>query len=147
MNLGSLEAPAGSRKKRKRLGRGEGSGHGGTSTKGHKGQKARSGGYHKRAFEGGQNPLIRRVPKKGFVSLNQNGFNIVNVGDLNELPAQSVVDLIFLKEQGFVKQVREGLKILGNGDLKVPLKIKANRFSESAQKKIVAAGGSCEVIS
>ncbi len=144
MNLGSLIAPEGARKKRKRLGRGEGSGHGGTSTKGHKGQKSRAGGYHKRGFEGGQMPLMRRIPKHGFVNPFRKTYTIVNVGDLNELPQGSVIDEKLLREQGFVKRDLSGVKILGGGELKVPLVFKLAHFSESAKKKILAAGGTIQ---
>ena len=141
MNLASLKAPEGARKKRKRLGRGEGSGHGGTSTKGHKGQKARAGGYHKRGFEGGQMTLTRRLPKTGFVNIFRKEFAIVNIGDLNEIEKNAVVDEKFLIERGFVKEPLDGIKILGNGELKIPLTFKLTRFSESAKKKIASAGG------
>lgn len=144
MDLGSLIAPAGARKKRKRLGRGEGSGHGGTSTRGHKGQKARAGGFHKRGFEGGQMPLQRRLPKYGFVNIFRKEYAIVNVGDLNELAAGSVVDEKLLKDHGFVKKTLDGIKILGSGDLKVSLTFQVNHISESAKKKIAAAGGKIE---
>jgi large subunit ribosomal protein L15 len=141
MNLGSLKAPVGARKKRKRLGRGEGSGHGGTSTKGHKGQKARAGGYHKRGFEGGQMTLTRRTPKHGFVNPFRKEFAVVNIGDLNDLPKNTLVDEKLLKEKGFVKDEKDGIKILGNGELKVSLTFNIALFSESAKKKILAAGG------
>ncbi|MBI3541406.1 MAG: 50S ribosomal protein L15 [Deltaproteobacteria bacterium] len=148
MNLGNLVATRGARKKRKRLGRGEGSGHGGTSTKGHKGQKARTGGYHKRGFEGGQMPLTRRSPKHGFVNPFTLEIEIVNVGDFNHLKAGTVIDESFLTTQGFVKtrQSTDGIKVLGNGELKVPLIFKLSRFSESAKSKILAAGGKIEGI-
>lgn len=144
MNLGSLQAPAGARKQRKRIGRGEGSGHGGTSTRGHKGQKARAGGFHKLGFEGGQMPLTRRLPKRGFVNFTREVFEVVNVGDLNECKPHAVVDEAFLLEAGLVRQGK--VKILGDGELKVPLTIRAHRFSQSAEKKIVAAGGRFEVV-
>ncbi len=144
MNLGSLEAPTGARKKRKRIGRGEGSGHGGTSTKGHKGQKARAGGYHKTGFEGGQMPLARRLPKFGFTNPFHKEFAVVNVGDLNDLAKETIVDEKFLKEQGYVKKLHDGVKILAGGDIKVPLIFKGTRVSESAKKKIIAAGGRVE---
>ena len=146
MNLGSLKAPKGARKKRKRLGRGEGSGHGGTSTKGHKGQKARAGGYHKRGFEGGQMTLTRRSPKHGFTNPSRKEFAIVNLGDLGALEKNTVVDEAFLASHGFVKNRRDGIKILGNGDFSVPLVFKLAHFSESAKKKIAAAGGTIEGI-
>ena len=146
MNLGNLQAPEGARKKRKRLGRGEGSGHGGTSTRGHKGQKARAGGFHKRGFEGGQMPLIRRLPKRGFFNFARKEFEVVNVKELNLFAAQTVVDLSLLAERGLVRGKREWVKILGEGDLKVPLTVRAHRFSQSAPKKITEAGGKFEVI-
>lgn len=144
MNLGSLEAPAGARKKRKRVGRGTGSGHGKTSTRGHKGQKARAGGYHKRGFEGGQMTLTRRTPKQGFVNIFSKKYAVVNLGDLHEVPQGTVVDLAFLKANGFVKNERDGVKILGNGDIKTSLVFKVSHLSESARKKIEAAGGRIE---
>lgn len=147
MDLGSLQAPAGARKKRKRVGCGEGSGHGGTSTRGHKGQKARAGGFHKRGFEGGQMPLVRRIPKRGFFNFTRKEYAVVNVGDLNELKPQTVVDESFLEEQGFVKPGRGGVKILGDGELRVPLTVRAHTVSEGARKKILAAGGKFERLS
>ena len=144
MNLGNLEAPRGARKKRKRIGRGDGSGHGGTSTKGHKGQKARAGGYHKRGFEGGQMSLTRRLPKHGFTNPFRKEHAIVNVGDLSSLTKGSVVDEAFLMKEGFVHNKRDGIKILGKGDLSTSLTFKKMIFSESAKKKILAAGGTIE---
>lgn len=145
MNLGSLETPPGARRKRKRVGRGEGSGHGGTSTRGHKGQKARAGGYHKRGFEGGQMPLTRRLPKHGFTNPFRKEFAVINVEDLNDLKAGSVVDESLLREAGFVKKKREGIKILGGGELKVSLVVKVPHLSESAKKKILGAGGKIDI--
>ncbi len=144
MNLGSLKAPVGARKKRKRVGRGEGSGHGGTSTRGHKGQKARAGGYHKVGFEGGQMPLVRRTPKKGFFNFARQEYQVLNVGDLNQLAPNSVVDSAFFRAKGY--SAKDKIKILGDGDLKIPLTIHAHRFSQSAQKKITAAGGKIEIV-
>lgn len=144
MNLGSLKAVPGARKKRKRLGRGEGSGHGGTSTKGHKGQKARAGGYHKRGFEGGQMPLSRRLPKHGFVNHFRKEFAVLNVGDLNDITKGTVIDESFLRANGFVKKPLDGIKILGGGELKTSLTFRVNYFSESAKKKILAVGGTIE---
>lgn len=146
MDLGSLVAPRGARKKRKRLGRGTGSGHGKTSTKGHKGQKARAGGYHKRGFEGGQMTLTRRLPKQGFINPFHKSFNIVNVGDLAGIPQGTVVDEAFLRKEGFVKRDLNGVKILGQGDIKTALVFKVGRLSESAKKKILAAGGKIEEV-
>lgn len=146
MNLGSLKAPVGARTKRKRVGRGEGSGHGGTSTRGHKGQKARAGGPKGRGFEGGQTPMIRRLPKRGFFNFHRKVYAIVNVGDLKELPADSVVDHDLLLRQGLINKKRSMVKILGNGDLSVSLVVRAHSFSQSAQKKITEAGGKFEVV-
>lgn len=144
MDLGSLKAPVGARKKRKRLGRGTGSGHGKTSTRGHKGQKARAGGYHKRGFEGGQMTLTRRLPKQGFVNIFSKRYAVVNVGDLGEVPQGTVIDEAFLTSGGFVKKVLHGVKILGGGELKTALVFKVSGCSESAKKKIEAAGGRIE---
>lgn len=141
MDLGSLVAPRGARKKRKRLGRGTGSGHGKTSTRGHKGQKARAGGYHKRGFEGGQMPLVRRIPKQGFVNPFSKEIAIVNVGQLSEVPQGTVIDEAFLRREGFVRRKTDGVKILGGGEIKTSLVFKLALFSESAKKKILAAGG------
>lgn len=145
MNLGSLIAPAGARKKRKRLGRGTGSGHGKTSTRGHKGQKARAGGYHKRGFEGGQMTLTRRSPKQGFTNVFSKKFTIINIADLVDIPQGTVVTPDFLKKEGFVKKMKDGVKILGNGDLKASLTFKDLFVSESAKKKIEAVGGKVEL--
>ncbi len=141
MDLGSLIAPVGARKKRKRVGRGTGSGHGKTSTRGHKGQKARAGGYHKRGFEGGQMPLVRRVPKFGFVNPFRKNYEIVNVGRLSVLPAGTVVTASLLKEKGLAKGRLDGIKLLGEGELKTSLTIDLPLLSASARKKIEAAGG------
>ncbi len=146
MHLGNLQAPVGARKRRKRLGRGEGSGHGGTSTKGHKGQKARAGGYHKRGFEGGQMPLSRRLPKHGFVNPFHKEFSIVNVGDLNVLEKGIVVDEKLLLDRGFIRKLRSGVKILGGGEITVSLSFKMALLSETAKKKIIAAGGTIEEV-
>src|SRR3989338_8894994 len=123
-------SPEHPRKNRKRRGRGDASGHGGTSTRGHKGQKARAGGYHKRGFEGGQMPLSRRLPKRGFFNPFREEFVVVNVGDLNEVKEGSVVDEKFLIEEGFVSKSKN-LKVLGGGDMKIPLVFKLKNFSES----------------
>ncbi|MFO1519756.1 MAG: 50S ribosomal protein L15 [bacterium] len=133
-------------KKKKRLGRGDASGHGGTSTKGHKGQRARSGGYHKLGFEGGQMPLHRRVPKRGFTNVFREEYAVVNVGDLSAFQAGSVVDSKSLIEKGLVRRSRDLIKILGDGDLKVGVTVKAHRFSKSAKEKIEKAGGKAELI-
>lgn len=134
-------APVHPRKRRKRLGRGDGSGHGGTSTRGHKGQKARAGGFHKRGFEGGQMPLLRRIPKRGFTNIFRRAVGIVNLDKLNTLPKGTEVTLALVKEKGWVSNRSEVLKILGQGELKHALVIQADKVSKSAKAKVEAAGG------
>ncbi len=146
MKLHELSPAPGSRKERKRVGRGTSSGTGKTSGRGHKGQNSRSGGGVRPGFEGGQNPLYRRLPKRGFVNPTRKEYALVNVADLNSLAAGTEVTPEFLMEQGMVKNARSGIKILGNGDLTVKLTVKANKFSQSAVEKIEAAGGKTEVI-
>ena len=131
-------------KKRKRVGRG--GKRGGTSCKGHKGQKARSGGYVRIGFEGGQMPLFRRLPKRGFVNPTRKEYAVVNIEDLNSLPAGTEVTPEFLMTNGVVKNAKSGIKVLGNGEVTVKLTVKANKFSQSAIEKIEAAGGTTEVI-
>ena len=142
MNLGSLKPTAGSRKKRKRVGRGDGSGHGGTSCKGAKGQKARSGGGVGHGFEGGQMPLARRLPKRGFRNTFRKEIIAVNIEQLKRFPEGSVIDEDGLLQAGLVKRKGDGIKILGKGDLGHPLSLKVRRVSRSARSKIEAAGGS-----
>ena len=146
MDLSNLKPAPGSVKREKRIGRGEGSGHGGTSTRGHKGQKARSGGFHKRGFEGGQMPLIRRIPKRGFTNIFKKEVGVVNLEKLSGLPKGTEVTLNLAKEKGWVSNKSEALKILGEGQLKHPLTIKAHAFSKSALEKIKKAGGKAQVI-
>lgn len=146
MKLHELSPAPGSRHKRKRVGRGPGSGMGKTSTRGHKGQWARSGGGVRLGFEGGQNPLYRRLPKRGFTNINRKEFAIVNLDDLNRFAAGSEVTPETLLESGIVKNPRDGIKILGDGEINVQLTVKANKFSQSAVEKIQAAGGKTEVI-
>jgi len=146
MKLNELRPPKGARKKRKRIGRGEGSGHGGTSTKGHKGRKARSGGTISPGFEGGQMPLQRRLPKRGFTNPSRKEWTVVNLGDLTAFPEGAVVDVESLKSSGLVRKVAFGVKILGDGEISRPLTIRAHAFSLAAKKKIEAAGGKAEVI-
>ncbi|HYB20437.1 MAG TPA: 50S ribosomal protein L15 [Thermodesulfobacteriota bacterium] len=146
MRLSELKPPEGAKKKRKRIGRGEGSGHGGTSTKGHKGYKARSGGKRSPGYEGGQMPLQRRLPKRGFKNPFRKEWVIVNLRDLAEFPEGTVVDVEKLKASGFVKKAGWGVKILGEGEVTRPLTVRAHGFSLSARKKIEAAGGKAEVI-
>jgi large subunit ribosomal protein L15 len=146
MKLSELRPPEGARKKRKRIGRGEGSGHGGTSTKGHKGYKARSGGKRSPGFEGGQMPLQRRLPKRGFKNPSRKEWSVVNLRDLSAFPDGAVVDVEGMKSSGLVKKVGFGVKILGEGEISRPLTVRAQAFSLSAIKKIEAAGGKAEVI-
>jgi large subunit ribosomal protein L15 len=142
MRLHNLRPRPGARHRVKRLGCGESSGHGKTSGKGHKGQKARSGGSIRLGFEGGQMPLIRRLPKRGFnnAAFHKN-FAIVNLSDLNEFKAGTVVDEKLLRESNLVRGDFVGIKILGDGELKHALKIEADKVSESAKAKIEKAGG------
>jgi large subunit ribosomal protein L15 len=128
-----------------RRGRGHGSGNGKTAGKGHKGQKARSGAPRP-GFEGGQMPLIRRIPKRGFTNRNTKTIVSINVSVLDRFEDGTVIDSELLKNTGIVKNARDGIKILGNGELTKKLQVKANAFSASAKEKIEAAGGSCEVI-
>ncbi len=146
MKLHELSPAVGSTKKRKRVGRGPGSGHGKTATKGHKGANARSGGGVSPHFEGGQMPLVRRLPKFGFVSIFRKEYSIVNVERLNEFDDGTVVDINLLKEHGIIKNSANLIKILGDGDLKKKLIVRANKFSNSAKNKIESLGGRAEVI-
>jgi large subunit ribosomal protein L15 len=146
MKLHELSSETGARHTRKRVGRGVGSGMGKTSTRGHKGQNARSGGGVRPGFEGGQNPLYRRLPKRGFNNPFRKEFAIVNLEELNKFAAGTEVTPEVLMESGIVKNPRDGIKILGNGEITVKLTVKANKFSQSAVEKIQAAGGQTEVI-
>ncbi|SDO95874.1 large subunit ribosomal protein L15 [Paenibacillus sp. yr247] len=146
MKLHELSSATGSRHTRKRVGRGTSSGMGKTSTRGHKGQNARSGGGVRPGFEGGQNPLYRRLPKRGFTNRFRTEYAIVNLEDLNNFAAGTEVTPQVLMENGIVKAPKDGIKILGNGEITVKLTVKANKFSQSAIEKIQAAGGQTEVI-
>ena len=148
MRLGELSPAMGATKERKRLGRGIGSGLGKTSGKGHKGQWARSGGGVRPGFEGGQMPLIRRVPKRGFNNHFRKVYSIVNLSVLESLEVNSVVDIEVLNEKGLIKLVKGsiGLKVLGNGTLTKALTVKAASFSASAKEAIEKAGGKAEQI-
>jgi len=145
MKIEDLKPAPGSTKKTKRVGRGIGSGHGKTSCKGHKGQKARSGGPKGPAFEGGQMPLQRRLPKRGFKNRFTIEYAIVNLKDISKMEGTDIITAETLIEQGIIKDLKNGLKILGEGEIKRPLTIKAHAFSVSATAKIVAAGGKAEV--
>ncbi len=146
MELNNLRPSIGSTKNRKRIGRGTGSGHGKTATKGHKGQKARSGGSIKAGFEGGQMPLQRRLPKRGFTPLDRVVYSLVNISQLDVFETGSVIDILSLVSKGLIKSDRFAVKILGNGDITKSFKVAANKFSQSAKDKIIAAGGSVEEI-
>lgn len=146
MNLHDLTSVPGSTKERKRIGRGHGSGQGKTSGKGHKGQKARAGRGFRPGFEGGQMPLQRRIPKRGFNNIFAKEILAVNVGALNAFEDGAVVDVQALYEAGIIKKACDGVKILSNGTLTKNLTVKANAFSEAAKEKIEAAGGKTEVI-
>jgi len=146
MKLSRLKPPEGSRKKRKRVGRGNGSGHGGTSCKGSKGQNARSGGGVKPGFEGGQMPLSRRLPKRGFYNRFRKDIIAVNLEQLLKFEEGSVVDPDTLLQLGIIKRKGDGVKILGKGDITHPLTLRVNNISRSAREKIEASGGSVEVI-
>ena len=147
MKLHELQPAAGSTTAPRRLGRGVGSGLGKTSGKGHKGAKARSGGGKRPGFEGGQMPLYRRVPKRGFTNIFAKEYTIINVSDLDRLEDGTVVTAELLKEQGMISKIeKDGLKVLGGGELTKKLDVKAAKFSQSAQTAIKAAGGSVEVI-
>ncbi|TMV44074.1 50S ribosomal protein L15 [Paenibacillus mesophilus] len=146
MKLHELSPAPGSKKTRNRVGRGIGSGNGKTSGKGHKGQNARSGGGVRPGFEGGQNPLYRRLPKRGFNNRFRTEYAVVNLSELNQFSAGTEVTPELLLQSGVVKNPKDGIKILGNGELTVQLTVKANKFSQSAVEKIQAAGGTTEVI-
>jgi large subunit ribosomal protein L15 len=147
MDLSNLKPAIGSTKNRKRIGRGPGSGKGKTAGKGHKGQNARSGGGVKAGFEGGQMPLQRRLPKRGFTPLAKKVYALVNLRDLQEhFEAGSMVDLEALGRAGLIKKIHDGVKILADGDIDKALNVKAHKFSKAAVEKIAAAGGTAEVL-
>ena len=141
MNLGTLKPPEGSRKKKKRVGRGDGSGHGGTAGKGAKGQNARSGHSVRPNFEGGQMPLTRRMPKRGFKNPMRRIIAIVNIEQLKGFPQGSLVDRDTLTAVGLVSGRVDGVKVLGNGEINFPLSVNVDKVSDGARKKIEAAGG------
>jgi len=134
------------KKKPKRIGRGSGSGHGKTSTRGSKGQLSRSGAKHRQGFEGGQMPFIRRIPKRGFTPPFKKNFAVVNLDRLSSV-REAVITPDLLMKKGLVRKLRDGLKILGNGEIKRSITVEAHRFSESAKLKIEKAGGKVVVIS
>ena len=146
MRLHELKKPEGSTKAPKRIGRGQGTGQGTTAGRGMNGQNSRSGGGVRLGFEGGQMPLYRRLPKRGFTNHWAKEYAEVNVKDLNKFENGAVVDLDALVQAGLVKQVKDGVKVLGNGELEKQLTVKAEKFSKSAAEKIEKAGGKAEVI-
>ena len=146
MQLNKLQASPGAIKARKRLGRGTGSGHGGTSTRGNKGQRCRSGRRIGRGFEGGQMPLQRRMPKRGFLNFSRQEFAIVHLGDLGVFEAGAVVDLGAMKKAGLVRKHADRVKVLSDGEPGKALTVRAQGFSQKAKEKIEAAGGKAEVI-
>src|SRR5512141_657417 len=141
MRIEDIRPAEGSTKNRKRVGRGVGSGHGKTSCKGHKGQKARSGGTKGAGFEGGQMPLQRRIPKRGFTKIFRKEYAIVNLDDLAKVAGAEPVTPEMLKQKGLINDMKNGLKVLGTGELKSKLTVRAHKFSKSAMEKIQAAGG------
>ncbi len=140
MDLGHLKYAEGSKKRKKRVGRGSGSGHGKTSCRGQKGQKSRSGAKSRPWFEGGQMPLQRRVPKRGFTNVFRREYQVVNVGDLDRVKGEKISPEVLLNAR-MIRKRNVPLKILGNGDIKKPLEVQAHAFSKSAVEKIEAAGG------
>ena len=147
MKLNSIVAPDGAKHDRKRVGRGVGSGLGKTSGKGHKGQNARSGGGVRPGFEGGQLPLFRRLPKRGFKNaLFKTRYAVINLSDLDKFEEGAVVTPELLKEMGLIKKQLDGVKVLANGTLTKKLTVKANKFSDAALREIEKIGGKAEVI-
>lgn len=146
MKLHELKPAEGSRSTRNRVGRGTGSGNGKTAGRGHKGQNSRSGGGVRPGFEGGQNPLFRRLPKRGFTNINRKEFAIVNLDTLNRFEEGTEITPALLIETGVVSSEKSGIKILGNGTLDKKLSVKAHKFSASAKEAIENAGGQTEVV-
>jgi large subunit ribosomal protein L15 len=146
MKLGTLKPPGGSRRKKKRVGRGIGSGHGKTACRGNKGQRSRAGKGIPPGFEGGQMPLQRRVPKRGFTNIFKKKFALVNVRDLNRFGANSIVDVEALRKAGLVGKVHDGVKVLGKGKISIPLTVRVHRVTKGAAEKILAAQGRIEGI-
>jgi large subunit ribosomal protein L15 len=146
MKLHELKTTEGARKKRNRVGRGMSSGNGKTSGRGHKGQKARSGGGTRPGFEGGQMPLFQRLPKRGFTNINKQNYSIVNLETLNRFDEGTEITPELLLENGAVSKLNDGIKILGKGTIDKKLTVKAHKFSSSAKEAIEAAGGKTEVV-
>ena len=146
MRLEELKPNIGAKKKSNRVGRGPGSGNGKTAGKGHKGQKARSGGVKGAGFEGGQMPLQRRLPKRGFTNIFRKEYSVVNLADLEKMSGPDTVTPEALMHKGLIKNLKNDVKVLGMGELKSKLTVRAHKFSKSALEKIQAAGGKAEVI-
>lgn len=145
MNLSQIRKPKGATHARKRVGRGMGSGHGKTSTRGHKGQRSRSGHSMMRGFEGGQMPLHRRLPKRGFTNIFKKQFALVNVEQLGKLGVATITPEVLI-QHGVIRHVQDGVKVLGRGEVATALTVAAHQFSASARQKIEAAGGKVEVL-
>lgn len=146
MKLSEMKAPVGATRESKRKGRGYGSGLGKTAGRGMKGQNSRSGGGVRLGFEGGQMPLYRRIPKRGFTNIWRKEYSVINLADLNRFDEDAVITPEFLLESGVISKLNCGLKVLGGGELEKKLTVKAHKFSKSASEKIEAAGGKAEVI-
>lgn len=146
MKINELSPAEGSRKKRKRVGRGPGSGHGKTCCRGHKGQRSRSGGGVRPGFEGGQMPLHRRLPKRGFTNIFRKEYNILNVEDLNRFEPNALLDAEAFKQAGLIKKIMDGIKLLGAGEITRPVVIRIQKVSKTAKEKVEAAGGKVELI-
>lgn len=146
MKLHELSSPPGSKRRPKRVGRGCGSGHGKTCCRGTKGQKARSGGSIPPGFEGGQMPLIRRLPKRGFTNIFRKSYTFINVRDLNRFESETIVDVDTLLRSGLVKNLGHGIKVLGQGKIAKPLTVRVHKISKVARAKIEKVGGKVEVI-
>ncbi len=146
MKLNELRPAAGSRRARKRIGRGNASGHGTTAGRGNNGHNSRSGGGVRPGFEGGQMPIHRRLPKRGFCNIFKKQIAVINVGDLARFEKDAVVDEALLVSMGLVKGRRDGIKLLGQGDLEYPVTVRVNAVSEGARKKIEAVGGVVETV-
>ena len=146
MKINELSPAEGSRKKRKRVGRGPGSGHGKTCCRGHKGQRSRSGGGVRPGFEGGQMPLHRRLPKRGFNNIFRKEYNILNVEDLNQFEPNAFLDAEAFKQAGLIKKIMDGIKLLGTGEITRPVVVRIEKVSKTAKEKIEAAGGKVELI-
>jgi len=146
MRIHDLAPLKGSKRKEKRVGRGPGSGHGKTSCRGHKGQKARSGGTAPPGFEGGQMPIQRRLPKRGFTNIFKKAFAVVNLRDLGTFEPNTTLDIETLKKAGLVRKGEATVKVLGKGDISRPLTVKVNHVSKAAREKIESAGGTVQLL-